>query len=139
MSVLPLPFSKATKALKFASKEGLEADAKAAVKGIDKVLEKEAGDAAKGVVKTIDNVFDINKLDSFKNANITKVEKYLDHTLEGFTKSPLKKGEGVRYFDGKGNSYQLNYGYENASNSIHGGPYLKTTRGSEIIRIPLIK
>lgn len=81
----------------------------------------------------------MNKLDSFKNAKITDVEKYLDDTLEGFTKSQLKKGEGVRYFDGKGNSYQLNYGYENASDSIHAGPYLKTTSGNEIIRIPLTK
>jgi hypothetical protein len=45
----------------------------------------------------------------------------------------------VRYFDGKGNSWQLNYGYENASDAIHGGPYLKTTINGEIVRIPLKK
>ncbi len=94
-------------------------------------------DINKGTPKT--NSFNMNKLDSFKNAKITDVEKYLDNTLEGFTKAPLKKGDGVRYFDGKGNSYQLNYGYKNASDAVHGGPYLKTTSGSEIIRIPLTK
>lgn len=68
------------------------------------------------------------------------VEKYLDETLDGFTKKTIKKGDGVRYFDGKGKSYQVNYsGYDNASDNVHGGPYFKTTVGSEIIRVPLIK
>lgn len=48
--------------------------------------------------------------DSFENANVEDVEAYLDETLDGFTKKDLKSGEGVRYYDGKGNSYQVNYG-----------------------------
>jgi len=83
--------------------------------------------------------YDIKTPGSFKNAKVSDVEKYLDKTLKGFTKKPLKKGEGFRYYDGKGNSYQINYGYKNARDEVHGGPYFKATIGSEIIRIPLIK
>ena len=83
--------------------------------------------------------FELKSPSTFENANIKNVEKYLDEELKGYTKSPLKRGDGVRYFDGKGNSWQLNYGYENASDAIHGGPYLKTTINGEIVRIPLKK
>jgi hypothetical protein len=83
--------------------------------------------------------FDLKNLSSLENANIKKVEAYLDDALKNFTKAPLKKGEGVRYFDGKGNSWQLNYGYKNATDRIHGAPYLKTTINGKIIRIPLTK
>lgn len=40
--------------------------------------------------------------------------------LKDYTKAPLKRGDGVRYFDGKGNSWQINHGYKNATDSIHG-------------------
>ena len=83
--------------------------------------------------------FELKNPSTFENANIKNVEKYLDEELKGYTKSPLKRGEGIRYFDGKGNSWQLNYGYENASYAVHGGPYLKTTINGEIVRIPLKK
>lgn len=82
-------------------------------------------------------VFDLKNPDSFKGSSIKEVESYLDDMLSGYTKRPLKKGEGIRYFDGKGNSWQLNYGYENATDAVHGGPYLKTTTNEGIIRIPL--
>lgn len=59
--------------------------------------------------------------------------KYLK---SGWTKAPLKDGNGVRYFDGKGNSFQLNKGYEGGK-EMHGGPYIKTTLGNQTIRIPL--
>lgn len=39
----------------------------------------------------------------------------------------------------KGNSFQLNNGYDNFTDPIHGGPYLKDTVGSEKLHIPLIK
>ncbi|MGT2708655.1 hypothetical protein ACVRXQ_12175 [Streptococcus panodentis] len=81
----------------------------------------------------------MNDVSSFENANIKDVESFLDEQLKGFTKSPLKRGEGLRYYDGKGNSWQLNDGYKNATDSVHGGPYLKTTYNGEIIRIPLQK
>ncbi|MEF9984719.1 MAG: hypothetical protein RR710_09295 [Oscillospiraceae bacterium] len=42
-----------------------------------------------------------------------------------------EKGEGIRHFDGKGNLWQLNYGYENTTDAVHGGPYFKTTEGSK--------
>lgn len=80
--------------------------------------------------------FDLKTPDSFKNSKVTDVEEYLDQTLKGFIKKPSKKGEGFRYCDGKGNSFQINYGYKNASDEVHGGPYFKATIGSEIIHMP---
>ena len=43
----------------------------------------------------------------------------------------------ARYYDGKGKSWQLNYGYADATDGIHSGPYLKATVGEGIVRIPL--
>lgn len=83
------------------------------------------------------NVFDIDNIDTFKNAKYEDVQRYLDEILKGYTKSPLKRGNGVRYYDGRGNSWQINQGYPNSTDSIHGGPYLKTTYRGKIIRIPL--
>ena len=70
--------------------------------------------------------------------SFSEAEKIADRELlsRGWQKSPLKIGDGVRYFDGKGNSVQINKGYAN-SNNIHGGPYVKYTHGSQVIRIPL--
>ncbi|MBC1922898.1 hypothetical protein [Listeria grayi] len=65
------------------------------------------------------------------------VGNYLKKKLKEYTKAPLKKGSGIRYFDGKGNSWQLNYGYKNATDTIHRGAYLKTTINGKIIRVSL--
>jgi len=43
----------------------------------------------------------------------------------------------ARYYDGKGKSWQLNYGYADATDGIHSGPYLKATVGEGTVRIPL--
>ena len=43
----------------------------------------------------------------------------------------------MRYYDGKGGSFELNQGYKNPKDDIHGNPYLKATVGSEKVRIPL--
>ncbi|MEF9984721.1 MAG: hypothetical protein RR710_09305 [Oscillospiraceae bacterium] len=61
------------------------------------------------------------------------------HRQTSIRQASLRDGNGIRYFDGKGNSWQLNYGYKNATDAIHGEPYLKATVGSEKIRIPLSK
>ncbi|MEG0346346.1 MAG: hypothetical protein RR546_07765, partial [Erysipelotrichaceae bacterium] len=82
-------------------------------------------------------VLDLKNPKSFEGSSIKDVESYLDDVLSGFEKKPLKKGEGIRYYDGKGNSWQLNYGYENAVDAVHGNPYLKTTINGEIVRVPL--
>lgn len=84
-------------------------------------------------------VLDLKNPKSFEGSSIKDVESYLDDALNGYTKAPLRDGNGVRYFDGKGNSWQLNYGYNNATDAVHGGAYLKTTVGSEKIHIPLTK
>ncbi|WP_258030684.1 hypothetical protein [Campylobacter concisus] len=39
----------------------------------------------------------------------------------------------MRYYDG----IELNQGYKNPKDDIHGSPYLKTTVGSQKVRIPL--
>lgn len=36
------------------------------------------------------------------------MEKFYGKELQSWTKKPLKKGEGVRYYDGKGGSFELN-------------------------------
>lgn len=65
------------------------------------------------------------------------MEKFYGKKLQTWTKKPLKKEEGVRYYDGKGGSFELNQGYKNPKDDIHGNPYLKVTIGSEIVHIPL--
>lgn len=65
------------------------------------------------------------------------MEKFYGKELQSWTKKPLKKGEGVRYYDGKGGSFELNQGYKNPKDDIHGNPYLKVTIGSEKVRIQL--
>lgn len=43
----------------------------------------------------------------------------------------------MRYYDGKGGSFELNQGYKNPKDDIRGNPYLKVTIGSEIVHFPL--
>lgn len=90
--------------------------------------------------------FDLNNPESFRDAKLKNVEKYMDKNLDGqngYVKGSIKKGTGVRYYkpNGSGKSYQLNYGYDkpitNGADNIHVKPYFKTTIGSEKIRIPL--
>lgn len=80
----------------------------------------------------------LDDLSSLRGARPSDIERMADArflTLE-WTKKPLKRGKGVRYFDEKGNSFQLNYGYPGGT-EMHGGPYIKTTQGSQSVRIPL--
>ncbi|MEQ1936321.1 MAG: hypothetical protein ABL962_20895, partial [Fimbriimonadaceae bacterium] len=60
--------------------------------------------------------------------------KYLQ---QGWTKQPLKSGDGYRYFDGKGGSFQINRGYGPEANPSHSGPYVKLTEGSWQFRISI--
>ncbi|MGO1691854.1 MAG: RHS repeat domain-containing protein [Marinobacter sp.] len=80
----------------------------------------------------------LDDLSSLRGAKLKDIEKMADakYLQSGWTKRPLKDGNGIRYFDGKGNSFQLNNGYSGGKN-LHGGPYIKTTRGNETVRIPL--
>ena len=109
-------------------------DASKAARVVDK-----ASDATRVADKVDDvsHIMSISDIDSFRGADIKTVERYLDETLEGYTKAPLKRGDGVRYYDGKGKSWQLNYGYVDATDEIHSGPYLKATVGEGTVRIPL--
>ena len=87
--------------------------------------------------KIVNEFFDIKNINTFKNANIKDVEKFLDKELQGWTKKPLRDGNGIRYYNGKGGSFELNKGYKNPKDDIHGNPYLKVTIGSEKVRIQL--
>lgn len=49
-------------------------------------------------VSDASKIFELSDVNSFKGADIKDVEKYLDEALEGYTKAPLKRGEGVRYY-----------------------------------------
>ena len=80
-----------------------------------------------------------NNPESFRGVDPKKVEKLADKALRdnGWTKGSLKRGDGVRYYDGKGGSFEINKGYEGGKR-LHRGPYIKITIGSEKVRIPLL-
>ena len=112
---------------------------KVATKADDVVKTAEKGASS----KVVTSKFNLNDVNSFKNANIKDVEKFLDEkiadgTLAGFKKETLRDGNGIRYNNGKGKSWQLNYGYDNSWTDIHGAPYLKYSDGG-ITRVPLTK
>lgn len=70
------------------------------------------------------------------------VEKIADKELlaQGWKKEPLRDGNGVRYYDGKGGSFEINKtGYPKSvgGDKTHKGPYIKTTVGSIKVREPL--
>lgn len=102
----------------------------AVIQGGKKVVQKIASKLGKKI--------DVDDLQSLKGAKFKDVEKAADKKFlsQGWTKTPLKKGDGWRYTDGKGGSFQLNRGYKGSDN-VHGGPYIKTTVGNKKVRIPL--
>jgi len=71
--------------------------------------------------------------ESLRGRDPKGLEEELDHSLRdegGWTKDSLAKGDGNRYYDGKGNSIEINQGYPaglrgGQGDSIHEGPYLK--------------
>lgn len=85
--------------------------------------------------------FDLNDPESFRGAKLKNVEKYMDRQLKdnlGYGKKALNNGIGVKYNNGK-QAYFLNNGYEPipGGDLVHTGPYLKTTVGSKVVRVPL--
>ncbi len=69
------------------------------------------------------------------------VEKLADkeYLPKGWKKEPLRDGNGIRYTDGKGGSFEINRGYPKSvgGDKTHKGPYIKTTVGSRKVREPL--
>ncbi len=67
-----------------------------------------------------------------------EVERLLDSTLDPktFTKAPVKKGTGTRWFDKKGNSFIVEK-QPQVGGSLHSGWYLKVSYRGQIVRIPL--
>ena len=90
--------------------------------------EKEASD-------THDNI------EQYENQDFESVEQDLDKNLRdnGWSKKPLKRGDGYRYTSPDGNrQVRLNKGYpEASSDDIHSGPYV--SRPSTNTRIPLLR
>jgi RHS repeat-associated protein len=86
----------------------------------------------KGASRSLDDLL------SLRGAKPSDVEKMADakYLQQGWTKSPLRDGNGVRYFDGKGGSFQINKGYPGGKD-LHAGPYIKSTQGNQTTRIPL--
>jgi hypothetical protein len=79
-----------------------------------------------------------NNPNQLTGRKLDDLQKEFDRTLRdegGWTKEPLKKGDGVRYTDGKGNGVFMNRGYPGAKDPLHGGPYVKIEPGG--IRVPL--
>jgi hypothetical protein len=80
-----------------------------------------------------------NKPSQFEGKSPQEVEQQLDDDLvdqNGWTKDTLNDGNGVRYYDGKGNSIQINNGYpDGGGDLVHQGPYVKISPG--LIRVPL--
>jgi len=62
-----------------------------------------------------------------------EAEEILDRELRdgaNWTKAPLSKGDGVRYYDGKGGAVSLNRGYPGGlrgggGDAVHQGPYIE--------------
>jgi hypothetical protein len=80
--------------------------------------------------------------ESLEGQSFRKVERIADKELlpKGWKKQPLKRGDGVRYTDGKGGSFEINktgYPQKAKPGDVHGGAYVKTTVGHKIIHIPI--
>jgi len=55
---------------------------------------------------------------------------------ELWTRAPLKKGEGTRWFDGQGRSFTVER-QSRVGGKLHQGWYLKVANKGRIVRIPL--
>jgi hypothetical protein len=126
------------------AKEGLDA-AKKWWKGDKKKKKKDdqcpTGKCDKKPIKR-----DLKKYEQeLKDKKYGDAEKQLDKELRddgGWSKSPTKDGNGIRYNDGKGGSVILNKGYPGGlkgggGDAIHAGPYAKISNGGTITRVPL--
>ena len=98
-----------------------------------KLIKKAAGRVRKNKVKP-----STSNPESLRGMSAKKVEKIADKELlsKGWKKEPLRDGNGVRYTNGKGGSFQINNGYQNGRNH-HAGPYIKSTVGHKKISVPL--
>jgi hypothetical protein len=94
---------------------------------------KAAGIGVRNIV-----IGDINfkNIKSLIGANPSDIEKLIPST---WIKSPLKKGNGVRYINPskKGESIMIETGWDNAQDLIHSGPYVRITQDGMVSRIPL--
>ncbi|MCU0826005.1 MAG: hypothetical protein MUE52_01015 [Tabrizicola sp.] len=83
--------------------------------------------------------------DRLENSDYNEAENYLDEQLRdkrGWEKKPLNSkypDQGVRYFDGRGNSVQINKGYGTnfTGSSVKSGPYAKISSNGTVSRFAL--
>ncbi|MBP9478372.1 MAG: hypothetical protein KBF12_07095, partial [Sebaldella sp.] len=89
-----------------------------------------------------------NFVEGIKGKNYNELETLFDKELVGnlgYTKAPMKTGEGVKYQLPNGKSIMLEKGFENYEDITHRGPYIKLSgyKNSSlsdekgIIRVPL--
>ena len=101
-----------------------------------KLIKKASGRVRKSKVKP-----STSNPESLRGMSAKKVEKIADKELlsKGWKKEPLRDGNGVRYTNGKGGSFEINRGYPKKTwgDKMHKGPYIKTTIGHTKIRQPL--
>jgi len=66
------------------------------------------------------------------------VQRLLDEQLdpERWTRAPLKKGEGTRWYDGRGRSIAIER-QPQVNDALHQGWYLKVANNGKIDRVPL--
>ena len=79
----------------------------------------------------------LDDLSSLKGASWEEVETLIP---KNWIRSPLKKGEGIKFVNPEKNGEQilLERGWRDAEKgSLHDGPYMKVSRNGEIKRVPL--
>lgn len=101
---------------------------------------KQIGDAVAKVRKP-QTPSSVKKPESLRGSSFKETERTADRELlsKGWKKEPLRDGNGIRYTDGKGGSFEINRGYPKSTggDKIHKGGYIKTTVGNKKIWIPL--
>jgi hypothetical protein len=82
------------------------------------------------IVRTLDD------LSSLRGATWDEIKKIIPN--DWITMS-MKKGDGIKYVNPhkKGEQILLERGWPNATDPLHSGPYVKTSRNGTVVRIPL--
>ena len=105
---------------------------------VAQAVKKDVAGAAKKTEKLPDPPF-WHDPESVRGLPPSEVKKQLPDGYDG--PHPLKKGSGDRYFDPTRNGRSISFedGWPNATDPVHGGPYMKVATGETrgTIRVPL--
>lgn len=91
---------------------------------------------ADNAVAASNGVRSLSNLNSLRGATWEEAESLIPQT---WARSPLKKGDGIRFVDPDrlGDQILLERGTPRASDPLHAGPYIKVSRNGVVTRIPL--